>query len=127
MAQLRELQLELERQSLALERDQLDAQMRAEEPDSEDADTTVASRLARLSSELTQARRLLPDDHPEVRRIQNEIASIRSSGAGSIFQRYGALEVRMIAGMVALRPSSPNSLVPAMRAATPPTLAPTRA
>lgn len=81
MAQLRELQLELERQSLALERDQLDAQMRAEEPDSEDADTTVASRLARLSSELTQARRLLPDDHPEVRRIQNEIASIRSSGA----------------------------------------------
>lgn len=94
-AQLRELQLELDRQALELERDQLAAQVRAEEPDPDDADLTVASRLARLSSDLTRTKRLLPEGHPEITRIENEIASIRASGTALPVSQSGR-EVALI-------------------------------
>lgn len=78
-AQLRELQLELDRQILELERDEFLAEQRPAAEGTTDADTSLASRLLRLNSELAQTRRLLSADHPEVRRIEAEIQALQNS------------------------------------------------
>lgn len=79
LTQLRELQLELDRQVLALERDHLEAEMRPEAEGTAQADLSVAARLSRLNAELARSRRVLPPDHPEVQRIEAEIQALRDN------------------------------------------------
>lgn len=83
LAQLRELQLELDRQLLTLERDQLAAELRTETEGADQPDASLAARLSRLNSELAQSRRVLPPNHPEVQRIENEIRSLRDNPAAA--------------------------------------------
>jgi uncharacterized protein involved in exopolysaccharide biosynthesis len=83
LVQLRELQLELDRQVLVLERDQLAAELRTETEGTEQADVSLAARLSRLNSELAQSRRVLPSDHPEVQRIEAEIQALRDNPAAA--------------------------------------------
>lgn len=79
LTQLRELQLDLDRQVLALERDQLEAELRPETEGTAQADASLAARLSRLNSELARSRRVLPSDHPEVQRIEAEIQALRDN------------------------------------------------
>lgn len=79
LAQLRELQLTLDRQMLELERDQFVTETRPGPDGAVQADTTLAARLSRLNSELAQSRRLLSANHPEVRRIEAEIRALREN------------------------------------------------
>jgi len=77
-ASLRELLLDLERRDLELEREQLVLELGSEEAEGAAANLSLAERLRKLSSELAQTRRILPNDHPEVRRIEAEIQALRS-------------------------------------------------
>lgn len=95
LAQLRELQLELDRQLLELEREQLAVELQTETERTDQADASLAARLSRLNSELAQSRRLLPPEHPEVRRIEAEIQALRDN-PGPAGQSASSREVELI-------------------------------
>lgn len=76
-AQLREILLDLEQRGLELEREQLGLELSTYATAGETINLTLSDRLRRLTGELAQARRVLPDDHPEIKRIQAEIQGLR--------------------------------------------------
>lgn len=79
-AQLRETLLGLEQRGLELEREQLGLELSTYASAGDLANLSLSDRLRKLTGELAQARRVLPDDHPEVQRIEAEIEGLRKGG-----------------------------------------------
>ncbi|WP_282601852.1 hypothetical protein [Paracoccus sp. PARArs4] len=74
-ARLQDQRVTLARSRQSLERERLALQVA---DDTENEGTTVLQQLRKLEVDLAQARRSLPDDHPEVRRLSTAIEELRA-------------------------------------------------
>ncbi|MDM7458938.1 MAG: hypothetical protein P3W94_006230, partial [Paracoccus sp. (in: a-proteobacteria)] len=83
LTRLETQRVELTRTMQALDRELLALEVGADAGATGRA-TTVVQRLRTLEVELAQARRTLPPDHPEVRRLEDEVANVREGQERSL-------------------------------------------